>query len=339
MPADKDLFTEEQSMVTMSFGDHLEELRVRLILALLGLVVGVIIAFIPPFYLGRQVMLKMQEPASQALKTFYTDDAIRRMEKAKQAQELAPSVRYEFDADDFLRQFKELAPDAKLPDPATVEGKKIRLTMKAPQDEVIRLVTGGETVRSAVVTLAPLEGITILLMVGTITGLVLVSPWVFYQIWAFVAAGLYRHERHYVMKFLPISLGLFLAGVVLCFFGVLPVTLHFLLAINVWLDIEPTLRLSEWMSFATILPLLFGLCFQTPLVMLFLERIGILTADDFRAKRKIAILIMVTVAAILTPGPDVFSQCMLAVPMFGLYELGILMMGRRKKKADVPATT
>jgi len=167
---------------------------------------------------------------------------------------------------------------------------------------------------------------------------VLVSPWVFYQIWAFVAAGLYRHERHYVMKFLPISLGLFLAGVLLCFFGVLPVTLHFLLQINVWLDIEPTLRLSEWMSFATILPLVFGLCFQTPLVMLFLERVGLVKAADFRAKRKFAILIMVTVAAILTPGPDVFSQCMLAVPMIGLYEIGILMMGRGKAKAETPAT-
>src|SRR5205807_1074895 len=112
-----------------------------------------------------------------------------------------------------------------------------------------------------------------------------------------------------------------------------------LLAINVWLDIEPTLRLSEWMSFATLLPLVFGICFQTPLVMLFLERVGILTAADFRAKRKFAILIMVTVAAILTPGPDVFSQCMLAVPMIGLYELGILLMGRNKARANTPATT
>ena len=79
----------------------------------------------------------------------------------------------------------------------------------------------------------------------------------------------------------------------LCFFGVLPVTLSFLLEFNVWLGIEPTLRLVDWMSFATILPLVFGLCFQTPLIMLFLERIGIFTVEDFRAKRKIAILIIV----------------------------------------------
>ncbi len=150
-------------------------------------------------------------------------------------------------------------------------------------------------------------------MICMVSGLVLTSPFVFYQIWAFIAAGLYRHERHYVKKFLPFSLGLFLSGVFLCFFGVLPYTLQFLLQFNVWMGIEPTMRITDWMSFATILPLVFGVCFQTPLVMLFLERIGILTADDFRKKRKIAILVMVIAAAILTPGPDVFSQVMLAV--------------------------
>ncbi|MBD4611667.1 twin-arginine translocase subunit TatC, partial [Xanthomonas citri pv. citri] len=77
------------------------------------------------------------------------------------------------------------------------------------------------------------------------------SPWVFYQAWAFIGAGLYRHERHYVVKFLPFSLSLFLAGVFLCFFGVLPYTLGFLLQFNVWLGIEPTMRITDWMSFAT----------------------------------------------------------------------------------------
>ena len=110
-----------------------------------------------------------------------------------------------------------------------------------------------------------------------VTGLVISSPWVFYQLWEFVAAGLYRHERHYVLKFLPFSLGLFLGGVFLCFFVVLPFTLSFLLGFNVWLDIEPNLRISEWINFATVLPLVFGLCFQTPLVMLIIERLGIMS--------------------------------------------------------------
>ena len=180
--------------------------------------------------------------------------------------------------------------------------------------------------KSALISLAPLETMTIFFMVCLVAGLVLASPWVFYQVWAFIAAGLYRHERHYVTKFLPMSLGLFLLGVFLCFFGVLPITLSFLLEFNVWLGIEPKLRLADWMSFASILPLVFGVCFQTPLVMLFLERIGIFTADDYRAKRRIAILIIFIAGAVLTPGQDPFSMCMLAIPMLFLYELGILLV-------------
>ena len=149
-------------------------------------------------------------------------------------------------------------------------------------------------------------------MVALVTGLVVASPWVFYQVWAFIAAGLYRHERHYVKKFLPFSLGLFLGGVFLCFFMVLPYTLTFLLEFNVWLGIEPTLRISEWMSFATVMPLVFGACFQTPLVMLVLERLNIFTVNDFRAKRKFAILIITIAAALLTPGQDPFSMVLLA---------------------------
>ena len=335
MPADKDLFAEEHEMATMSFGDHLEELRIRLILAILGLIVGVIITFIPPVFLGRLIMMKMEDPASAALEQFYADDAQRRSAMAKEAAAMAPAVRSEIPADQLVGQLQKLAPNLPLPDPETLAGKTITLSIKGFKEDAILANVDSAAKRSAIITLAPLEAITILLGVCIITGLVITSPWVFYQIWAFVAAGLYRHERHYVMKFLPFSLGLFLAGVFLCFFGVLPVTLHFLLEINVWLNIEPTLRLTEWMSFATLLPLVFGICFQTPLVMLFLERVGILTAADFRAKRKYAILIMVTVAAILTPGPDVFSQCMLAVPMIGLYELGILMMGRSKTPARI----
>ena len=169
-------------------------------------------------------------------------------------------------------------------------------------------------------------------MVCLVAGLVLASPWVFYQIWAFVAAGLYRHERHYVTKYLPFSLGLFLAGVFLCFFFVLPITLKFLLQFNVWLGVAPTLRLTDWMGFATILPLVFGISFQTPLVMLFLERIHIFTVQDFRAKRKMAILVITITAAVITPGQDPFSMVLLAIPMILLYELGILMIVSSHRK-------
>ena len=331
MPTDKDLFTEEQSMVSMSFGDHIEELRARLILALLGLMVGVVLTFIPGINLGKRIMTKMEEPAQAALDEFYTNQANARAKEAREKKAFTPKVEAIIPAENFVAELRKLAPKLDLPTAEQLKDKVVRFPFRYDESELILVLPGVTESKSALISLAPLETMTIFFMVCLVAGLVLASPWVFYQIWAFIAAGLYRHERHYVTKFLPLSLGLFLTGVFLCFFGVLPLMLSFLLEFNVWLGIEPTLRLADWMSFATILPLVFGVCFQTPLVMLFLERIGVFTGEDFRSKRKIAILVMVIAAAILTPGPDVFSQLALAVPMVGLYELGLILIKSNKK--------
>jgi sec-independent protein translocase protein TatC len=312
MPTEKDLFAEEDSMVSMSFGDHIEDLRYRLILGLLGLIVGMVITFIPiPFVwdsIGMYVFHTMEAPAQQTLEQFYKDQAVRLAKEAKDKKQLTLTVKQFIPADRFVEEIARIAPKLgpMLPAPDTLKGQTIELPINADAGDQI-LSNQPNSYKSALVSLAPLETITIYFMICMVSGLVLTSPFVFYQVWAFIGAGLYRHERHYVKKFLPFSLGLFLSGVFLCFYGVLPVTLGFLLQFNVWLGIEPTMRITDWMSFATILPLVFGLCFQTPLVMLFLERIGIVTVEDFRSKRKIAILIMVIAAAILTPGPDVTS--------------------------------
>lgn len=330
MPTDKDLFTEEQDMVAMSFGDHLEELRTRLFLALAGLMIGVIITFIPPMNIGKRVITMMEEPAKAALKSFYAERAQVRAEEARKKKAVTPPIEAVIPADQLIAELKRIAPSLALPDPGGLKEEVVRLPINHEESGMILTVARDIEQKDALISLAPLETMTIFFMVCVVAGLVLASPWVFYQVWAFVAAGLYRHERHYVKKFLPLSLGLFLTGVFLCFFGVLPITLSFLLEFNVWLGIEPTLRLGDWMSFATVLPLVFGVCFQTPLVMLFLERIGVFTVADYRAKRKFAILLIVILGALLTPGQDPFSQLLLAVPMVVLYELGILLVGRKK---------
>ncbi len=339
MRSDKDLFAEESQMVSMSFGDHIEDLRYRLILGLIGLFAGMVITFIPLPVMGQSIGMyvfnTMKSPAQKTLEQFYIDQASRMAGEAKETKRLSPTVVNHIPAKEFVEQLGKIAPKlaALLPDPKSdaIQGLTVDLPLSAEaSDDIIRNET--TNFRSALVSLAPLETITIYFMICMVAGLVLTSPFVFYQAWAFVAAGLYRHERHYVKKFLPFSLGLFLSGVFLCFFGVLPYTLMFLLQFNVWLGIEPTMRITDWMSFATILPVVFGVAFQTPLVMLFLERIGILTSDDFRKKRKIAILVIVAAAAILTPGPDVFSQLALAIPMIGLYELGLLLIDSNKPK-------
>jgi sec-independent protein translocase protein TatC len=329
MPNDQDLFSEEQTMATMSFGEHIEELRVRLILALIGLFVGVLLVFIPPLDLGWRVMKKMEEPAKQALDLFYREEYEKKAAKAELEKAKSPGLEAVVDAGTFVDELKKIAPKLELPEREAVQGKTLNLPLQFFASGLINAVRGS-TVQpdQSLVSLAPLETMTIFFMVCLVTGLVVASPWVFYQIWSFVAAGLYRHERKYVKKYLPFSLGLFLAGVFLCFFFVLPITLNFLLQFNLWLGVAPTLRLSEWMSFASILPLIFGVSFQTPLVMLFLERINILTVDDFRAKRKMAIIVITIAAAVLTPGQDQFSMLLLAIPMILLYELGIVLISR-----------
>jgi sec-independent protein translocase protein TatC len=334
MPTDQDLFAEEKSMATMSFGEHIEELRVRLILGLLGLVVGVIVVFLPPMEIAKVVMKTMEAPAKQALDAFYKQQYDEKVQEADKAGTQTLPLTATIAADELARIIREIFPQLPQPSPETLKEKSVTLPMQFPASGIIREIQKGTVqIDQSIVSLAPLETLAIYFMVALVSGLVLASPWVFYQGWAFVAAGLYRHERAYVKKFLPFSLGLFLTGVFLCFFAVLPITLRFLLQFNIYLGVAPTLRLSEWMSFATLLPLIFGLAFQTPLIMLVLERLNVFTVDDFRAKRKIAILMITIAAALLTPGQDPFSMVLLALPMVLLYELGILLVGRRHRQA------
>src|SRR5271156_3874301 len=115
MPTDKDLFAEEQSMVSMSFGDHIEELRSRLILALLGLMVGVVLTFIPPLDLGKRVMTRMQGPAQTALDEFYTGRSQTRAADAKKRAALPPKVEAVTPAETFVEQMRTLAPKVAWP--------------------------------------------------------------------------------------------------------------------------------------------------------------------------------------------------------------------------------
>jgi sec-independent protein translocase protein TatC len=162
------------------------------------------------------------------------------------------------------------------------------------------------------------------LKVSLIGGLLLSSPWVFYQFWLFVAAGLYPHERRYVYYYMPISLVLFLTGVLFCFFGVFPLILGFLLDFNAWLGLKPQIRISDWISFAVTLPLMFGISFQLPLVMLFLERISIFDVKTYREKRRISILVIAVISMLMTP-TDPYSMLAMMFPLILLYELGIVM--------------
>ena len=172
--------------------------------------------------------------------------------------------------------------------------------------------------------MAVTEPFTIYIKASLLVGALLASPWIFWQIWHFVAAGLYPHERRYVHRYLPFSLGLFFAGAALAFFVVFEPVLNFLLKFNRSQGIVLEPRINEWLGFVLILPLGFGIGFQLPLVMLFLERIGVFTVRNYLAQWRIAVLVIFVVAAVLTP-PDLYSMLLLAMSLTFLYFGGILL--------------
>jgi sec-independent protein translocase protein TatC len=183
------------------------------------------------------------------------------------------------------------------------------------------------------------EPFMIWLKAGLITGLFLSSPWVFYQLWSFVAAGLYPHEQRYIHIYLPISLGLFLSGLLLAYFFVFDPVLQFLFAFSAQSGISPQPRINDWLGFVLLLPLGFGVAFQLPLVMLFLNRIGILDVATYISKWRIAVMVIFVLSMFLTPA-DPISLLLMAIPLTFLYFLGIMlckwMPGNRKPFEDEP---
>jgi sec-independent protein translocase protein TatC len=167
------------------------------------------------------------------------------------------------------------------------------------------------------------EPFVIYIKAGFLAGAIISSPAVFYFLWQFVAAGLYPHEKKYVHLFLPFSLALFFSGAALAFFFVFPPVLSFFFGIAESLGTEMRPRLSEWLSFVLLLPLGFGVSFQLPLVMLFLERINVFSVPVYLAKWRIAVLIMAVVSMVLSPGGDPYSMLMMLVPLVGLYFAGV----------------
>lgn len=160
------------------------------------------------------------------------------------------------------------------------------------------------------------------------------SPWLAWQVWAFVAPGLYRRERRMVLPFIAASSVLFVAGAAACYYGLLPWAMKFFVSFATE-EIAASIKVSSYLRFVTLFLVAFGLVFETPLVILFLARMGIVTAAGLRRFRRWAILLGFTVAAVITP-PDPWSQIAVAVPFVGLYELGILAAAAwgRKPMAD-----
>jgi sec-independent protein translocase protein TatC len=240
---------------TMSLGDHLEELRTRLIHLIIGLVIAVAICMC----FGKYIIAFIRKPYSDAM----GEDAI-------------------------LLQ-----------------------------------------------SLSPADGFISYMQIALVSGIILASPWIFYQLWKFIAAGLYPNEKRYVYISLPFSVGLFITGALFFIFQIAPVTLKFLVLFNKeFLGVSSNFTFANYISFVGMLTLIFGLAFQTPIAVFVIYKTGIVSIHDFCKFRKYVLLGIVVVSSAVLPGSDPFSLCAMVIPMYMLYELGILLswISERKKK-------
>jgi sec-independent protein translocase protein TatC len=163
------------------------------------------------------------------------------------------------------------------------------------------------------------------LKLALVSGLFLVSPLVLYQIWAFIAPGLYEHEKRLAMPFVILSTLFFTGGAFFGYMFVFPAAFRFLAGYaGARLELLPDV--GEYFSLTIKLLLGFGFAFELPVFMVFLGLLGIVSTDMLKKNRKYAILVVFILAAILTPTPDVINQVLMAGPLLVLYEISIVAL-------------
>lgn len=238
---------EQHKFREMSLGDHLEELRLRVILAVIG--VGISLA-VCCFYAG-------------------------------------------FFLDILTKPYFSVQQQANLP--ATLQ----------------------------VITLS--EKFMVYMQTAMIFGLIFSSPWIFYQLWKFISAGLYAGEKKFVYIVSPLCAILFISGALFFLFVISPIMIQFFIGFDPGVkSIQTQVTFSSYISFMLMMMMVFGLCFQLPIALVATNKIGIISKANLVKARKYVILGIFIAAAVVTPTTDMISQVALAIPMYILFELGLL---------------
>ncbi len=187
------------------------------------------------------------------------------------------------------------------------------------------------------VTLSPTEGFFLLLRIGILTGVILVSPILVYQIWAFLSPALERHEKRAIIPALYLGVVLFAAGVLMSYYLALPATLRFLLFFGEDY-FDPMMQAGPYFGFVTKLLMAFGVLFELPVVIMILSALGLVTPAFLREKRRHAWVIITVLASLLSPGDVVTVTAMMMIPMVFLYEFSILLsvvITRKRRARDI----
>ncbi|MEN8128003.1 MAG: twin-arginine translocase subunit TatC [Planctomycetota bacterium] len=318
----------KENLKSMSLGDHLEELRARLILMILGIVVGLIatlffgthlVSFLKTPYYNAMKRISMQK--SESLPSDPNDLSFRNnLVCITVSEHNIHSMKSLKPGDHFLAQVQFYRDD-----PNNSAFTELKM---APGNAEFdrRSVKGLRTLRLQ-------EGMLVYLKVCFVFGFILVCPWVFWQMWAFVSAGLYQHEKKFVHVVVPISALLFITGTVFFMTVVAPLAMSFFMRFDRLINVESDWTLQYYMNFVLMLTLVFGAAFQMPIAIVFAEMMGLVSIENLTKSRKFVILALLFIAAVATP-PDVISQVLLAAPLYVLYEASIVVCRILRKRKE-----
>lgn len=186
----------------------------------------------------------------------------------------------------------------------------------------IALRAGGSSIDVKIIKGGPIEAIMAYLKISIACGMLLASPIVLYQVWAFIFPALTQNEKKFALPLFLVIVIFFLGGAIFAYFIVAPVVMGF--AANLYVDLEDLWELERYVNFLARLLLGFGIAFELPIVMAFLSRIGVINAQGFRERQSYAVVGIFTMSAMLTPA-DILSMLLMAVPLILLYQLGIFL--------------
>lgn len=189
--------------------------------------------------------------------------------------------------------------------------------VEQPILEVLRRHKLGESL----VYLSPTEPFNVYLKISLIAGLFVASPVILYQVWSFIAPGLYKNERRYVIPFMISTVALFLGGGLFGYYVAYPAAMNFL--INLGQAFQPMIRVTDYLDVFLMVIVGLGVVFELPTLIFFLAAMGVVTPGWLWRNFRYSILVMFIIAAILTPTTDVVNMCLFAAPMIVLYVVGI----------------
>ena len=195
-------------------------------------------------------------------------------------------------------------------------------------EDIMHLLTGPA---GKLYYMQPAEAFFTYIKVAIFVGFLIALPVVLYQIWRFVLPALIGMERYLLSVIVPVSLILFLAGIAFSFFLVLPAAVKFLVGFSTQ-ELQPMFSIKQYFDFVIAFLLPFGFIFELPLAIILLAKVGIVSSKFLAKQQRIVIFLTFVIGAVISPTPDIFSQCMIAIPMILLYEIGYVIVRFGMKK-------